>query len=162
MQCPPFTATVRPRLTAHTRFPQKYPDRRGNRITEHTYCICMWHIKMGGIVHTCRSKGVASYIHVDGSYAVYPACTICKTSEKNDKCMHPADQGPHWFVQLPDSNFCKPRATGYDEAICTHFNQFVHKIMHRYADREVQLYCMRNVCCTSVTSDFLPDGEGSG
>ena len=30
--------TVRPRLTAHIRFAQKYPDRRGNRITEHWLC----------------------------------------------------------------------------------------------------------------------------
>ena len=103
------------------------------------------------------------------SYAVQLACTVCKTSEKNDKCMqlsavhmHPAGQVPHLPVQLPDSSFCKPHATGYDEAFCTHFNQSVHKIMHRYADREVWLCCMHNICCTSVTSDFLPDGEGSG
>ena len=115
------------------------------------------------------SKAVASYIHVDGSYALQLACTVCKTSEKNDKCMqlsavhmHPAGQGPHLPVQLPDSSFCKAHATGYDEAFCTHFNQFVHEIMHRYADREVRLCCMHNICCTSVTSDFLPDGEGSG
>ena len=128
----------------------------------------MWHVKSSGIVHTYMIP-----VHVDGSYAVQLACTVCKTNEKNDKCMqlsavhmHPAGQGPHLPVQLPDSSilysFCKPHATGYDEAFCAHFNQFVHKIMHRYADREVRLCCMHNICCTSVTSDFLPDGEGSG
>ena len=34
-----YLGTVRPRITAHIRFPQKYPDRRGNRIIEHTYCM---------------------------------------------------------------------------------------------------------------------------
>ena len=124
-------------------------------------------------VYACgMSKAVTSYIHVDGSYAVQLACPVCKTSEKNDKCMQLVLSAHTQQVKdliclynsliLASAGASQPHATGYDEAFCTHFNQFVHKIMHRYADREVRLCCMHNICCTSVTSDFLPDGEGSG
>ena len=54
LEPPVDLGAVRPRFTARIRFPQKYPARRGNRITEHTYCICMWHIKRSVIVHKCR------------------------------------------------------------------------------------------------------------
>ena len=49
-------STVRPRLIAHIRFPQKDPDRRGNRITEHPICCTQ---------RVC-CKSAASYFLPDG------------------------------------------------------------------------------------------------
>ena len=50
--------TVRPRLTAHICFPQKYPDRRGNRITEHTYVAC-------GMSKSSKAVTSSIHVHVD-------------------------------------------------------------------------------------------------
>ena len=71
------------------------------------------------------SKAVTLYIHVDGSYAVQLACTVCKTSEKNDKCMQPRVHNPpecatrdpsqHKSVPQRNPNFIRHVVSSYDE-----------------------------------------------
>ena len=53
---------IRPLLTAHIRFPQKYPDRRENRIIECTYCmlLCMHDICCKSVTNDFLPDGEGS------------------------------------------------------------------------------------------------------